>query len=914
MNSKPLSIAVRSLLSLAAASTTVAGNPAAAQEPASDDGMALGGIEEIVVVGRQESAAEQVLQERMKLDVVADLVAAEQISRVGDSTVSLALRRLPAVTVVADQFIYVRGLGERYSSTTVNGAYVPSPDLTRNVIPLDLFPAEIVETLSVQKGYSPDQPAAFGGGSIDIRTRGIPEDPLLVMQVGTGWNSESSGKGLDYKGGKDDEWGTDDGTRALPKEVRQALVDYQGDITPESILSGLRRDGQRHTLAEAEQVNRELITSMYRDIDLKKTSMDPDLNLELAAGNTWALDESGDWSFGAIVVGDYKNQWRDRERVVRSVNNPEDVVTNSQRTTNLVTMTGTASAGLDYAGEHRVQATYIYLRNTEDEATLSLGNNLNFQQSSGDQLRTYRIRYEERELDLLQFHGKHTLGSATRDLVGDQEFLEALDGLTFGWYYSDAKATTDLPSEIAVSAIDRVNPSTGELIQTSIRSSTSSADYRYTDLEDDANSSGFYLTMPFQGDSWRAEASGGYDYYEKGRSYLQTQLNFGTTAEAAQPSLIGTPGEVFSDSNILDPANRYELVLGGIGTESYLAGETIDAGWGKVDATWNDTWRLMAGVRWENFSRVSVPIDQYEYDPAVDKIRVPLDQIESTAASEDDYYPATALTWMRDGLMGSDRFQLRFGWSQTTARPDLREVSDATYIDPITEARVRGNPDLVPSDLDNFDLRGEWFFGGGDNVTVSLFYKQIDAPIETVAAAGTDDNVSLTFINADSADVYGIELEWLYGLGGLDWLSTESGLASGFFVSGNVTVSDSEIAIGAAAPDLTNDKRRLTQHAPWVVNLQLGFDAPNERHSASLAYNASGERLFFAGRGGAPDAYEQPFHSLDLVYSYYPTDSLSLKVRLQNLLDEDLVIEQGGVNVLEQTVGTSVKFDLSYRF
>jgi len=917
MNSKPLSIAVRSLLALAAASATVAGDRAEAQEQAvaqqqaAPDAVATGQMEEIVVTGRQLSSAEKVAEERMHLDVVADMVAAEQISRLGDSNVSLALRRLPAVTLVADQFIYVRGLGERYSSTTINSALVPSPDLTRNVIPLDLFPAEIVESLSVQKGYSPDQPAAFGGGSVDIRTRSIPESTLLTLQVGTGWNSDNSGKGLDYKGGKDDEWGTDDGTRALPKEIKQALVDYQGDISPNNILQGLRRDGGSYTLADAEQVNRELIASMDRNIDFKKTSLDPDFTLEAAGGNTWHFGESGDWSVGAIAVGDYKNQWRDRDRVVRSVNNPYDVVTKSQRTTNLVTLTGSASVGIDFAGEQLVQATYLYLRNTEDESTLSLGNNLNFQQSSGDQLRTYRIRYEERALDLLQFHGKHTFGPATRDLFGGLESLKFLDGLTAGWYYSDAKATTDLPSEIAVSAIDRVDPSTGDLLQTSIRPSTSSADYRYTDLEDDATSYGVYVSMPFEWGTWRVEPSGGYDYYEKGRSYLQTQLNFGTTAAAAQPALVGTPGQVFADDNILDPTNRYQLVLGGIGTESYLAGETIDAGWGKVDATWNDTWRLMAGVRWEDFSRISVPIDQYEYDTDIGKIRVPLDQIESTASSEDNYYPAAALTWMQDSYMGADRFQLRFGWSQTTARPDLREVSDAAFIDPFTEARIRGNPNLVPSDLDNYDLRGEWYFADGDNLTVSLFYKQIDAPIETVAAAGTDDNISLTFINADSADLYGIEAEWLYGFG---WLKRQGAMPEGMFLTGNVTWSDSEITIGSAALDLTNDKRPLTQHAPWVVNVQLGYDSANERHSTSLAYNGVGERLFFAGRGGAPDAYEQPLHSLDLIYSYYPTDSLSLKLRLQNLLDKDVVIKQGGVNVLEQTVGMNVKLDFAYRF
>jgi len=106
----------------------------------------------------------------------------------------------------------------------------------------------------------------------------------------------------------------------------------------------------------------------------------------------------------------------------------------------------------------------------------------------------------------------------------------------------------------------------------------------------------------------------------------------------------------------------------------------------------------------------------------------------------------------------------------------------------------------------------------------------------------------------------------------------------------------------------------MTQHSKYVANLQLGYDSPGGAHSASLAYSVFGERAFFAGRNGADDAYEQPFDSLDLVYSWFPTDTLSLKLRLQNLLDEQIEIEQGGVIVLEQTVGMTTKLDLSYRF
>jgi len=914
MNSVKLTTAVRTLLALAAASTLAPYASTAAQEtpsPPPPPGEASGApIEEIIVEGRQQSSAEAVLEERIKLDVVADIVSSEQISRVGDSTVSLALRRLPAVTIVADQFIYVRGLGERYSSTTLNGAYVPSPDLTRNVIPLDLFPAEIVDSLTVQKGYSPDLPAAFGGGSVNVRTRAIPDEPVLSLQVGTGWNNDSGDDGLSYRGGSDDRLGTDDGTRALPRPIIDATRQYLGDLSPTAIFDELRRQGGSPTFAQAEQINRELATSLYRDLDLQDKSLDPDLSFEAAAGNSWTLDEAGDWKVGVLAVGDYKNQWRNRDRINRSVSDPENVSSETQRTTNTVSLTGSANAGLSFAGEQSVQAMWLYLRNTDDEASLTLGNNSNFQQASGQQYRNYRVRFEERELEVLQFQGRHRLGAATRDLLGGLEQLTALDELQLDWYYSESTATTDIPTEATFSARDSVNPADGSLISTSIRSSTTAADYRYTDLQDEVTSYGWNVGMPFEFGNSKLELRGGYDYYEKGRSYLQTQLGLGTTAAAALPALEGTPGTVFTDDKILDPDNGFVLSLGGIGTESYLAAETIDAGWGKADWTWNDTWRVSAGARWEDFSQLSVPIDQYEYDPAIGIISLTPEELKAAATAEDEWYPALAVTYMRDDFW-AERFQLRFGWSLTTARPDLRELSAATYIDPITEARVRGNPELVSSDLANFDLRAEWFFTSGDNFTASLFYKQIDEPIETIAAPGTDDNIALTFINADNADLYGIEFEFLHGLG---WVRPESDLANAFFLSGNVTLSDSKLEVGSAAPNLTSSERRLSQHAPWVVNLQLGYDSPNQRHSASLAYNASGERLFFAGRGGEPDAYEQPFHSLDLTYSYYPTDALSVKLRLQNMLDSNVVIEQGGVDVIDQSVGSTIKLDLTYAF
>ena len=152
-----------------------------------------GPLEEVVVIGCLINSTQQLINERQDDDVVSDVMGSEMISRFGDTTVAVALRRIPGLSLVNDKFIYVRGLGERYSSTLLNGAAIPSPDLTRNVIPLYIFPTSIVSSLRVQKAYSADMPAAFGGGAVDIRTKGIPSGLTYAIEVGSGYNFENDG-------------------------------------------------------------------------------------------------------------------------------------------------------------------------------------------------------------------------------------------------------------------------------------------------------------------------------------------------------------------------------------------------------------------------------------------------------------------------------------------------------------------------------------------------------------------------------------------------------------------------------------------------------------------------------------------------------------------------------------------------
>jgi outer membrane receptor protein involved in Fe transport len=866
-------------------------------------------VEELVVTGRLRTTALDVVEARMEQDVVTDFLGAAAISRVGDSTASLALRRVPGVSLVNDQFIYVRGLGERYSSVQLNGAQVPSPDLTRNVIPLDIFPTAIIEAMSVQKAYSPEAPAAFGGGNVNIMTRGIPNGPIVNVEVGSGMNSDSNDSGLTYAGGSDDGLGTDDGTRALPAELQSALQTYEGDVDAFGILTKLNQDGNLHFLPEATAINRDLALSLNRNLGFQEKSLGPDGSLEVQLGNRWYPGEdNGRWEFGALGVLSYDNAWRNRERIRRSVSDPVNLNETKNRTINSVSTTGVVNLGVNFTPDHSINTNSFFLRNTDDETALSTRTTPAFLRSNGQQHRDYEIRFEERELTANQIRGKHVLGADTQEII---PFLGRgpLGGLIFEWYVSEAKAATEIPSEVTFLGQDRVDQVTGEVLSTSIRQSDFAARYRFTELDDEVDSNGWDVTKAFTLENSDVELSFGQDVAQKARSYTQLDFGLGTTELLAVPSLAGAPEDVFTDAHIGNPVNGFELTAGGLGTESYLAAQTEDGTYVKIDALLSQKWRLSGGVRQENFQQASLPIDRLQFDRTLGQCAlIPCDEValERIHFEEDELYPALSGTRIFNNVW-AETFQMRFGASETVARPDLREVSAATYIDPLTEARVIGNPNLVTSPISNFDVRAEWFFDDGDNFTASLFYKDIDRPIETVQGAGSDDNVVLTFTNAQRAEVKGLEVEWLKDLStlGPDFFEP-------FFFSGNITLSDSEVTIGDVAFNLTNDVRPMSQQSDYVANLQLGYDSHNGKHAFTVVYNTFGERLFFAGRDGAPDAYEQPFDSFDFVYSFYPTDHVSLKFRFQNLLDEKLEIQQDAVTVLEQNVGTTAKFDVKW--
>ena len=869
-------------------------------------------IEELVVIGRFYSSTQALINERIDDEVVSDVLGAESIGRLGDSTVAAALRRISGLSLVNDKFVYVRGLGERYSSTSLNGATIPSPDLTRNVIPLDIFPTSIVESLRVQKSYSADMPANFGGGSVDIRTKGVPDGFTYSIELGGGINFENDGEVLTYSGGSDDGWGTDDGTRALSREISAGINRFRGNVDVQGVLNTLLAEGntyptQAAALAAAQAENRALALELNRDIGVREKDDELDYDIKGSIGNTWYLGDA--WELGFLVGGSYETQWRETTKFARNFTDPEQLTDTELEATREVDLSANGNLGIRYGDDHEIATTTLYIRSTDDETAIRDFFNENRQRSDGIGFREYRLQFEERDVTVNQIRGTHRLGDATRELLpaGLNRALEWFPrDAEVSWFYSKSWAETLIPNQVSVDAQTTTDPLTGEVLASSVSLDTTAADFRFTKLNDDVENYGWMGSVPWRFGNYFVEVSFGGTHSEKVRTYEQTQISLGALTVGDASVLNGPLDQVFSDANINDPANNYVFDLQGTNNQSYIAATMTDSGFGKVDWIYDDTWRVSAGARWEDYRQVALDWNIYGY--SVDDPQITTDPValERAAFQDDQWFPSVSVTYMSNWL--AETFQLRLGWSESTVRPDLREITDASYVDPITDDLVDGNPGVVPSSVTNYDLRAEWFTASGDNFTISLFYKDIEDPIEFFESAASDTTTAREIINAESSEIYGIELEGLKSLGFI------GGWAEPFFVQGNFTIQDSELVAGPNADAPTNEKRKLTGASDFVANVMLGYDSPNGAHTASLIYNVFGERLYLAGRNGAPDGFEQPFHSLDLTYSWYPTEKLTLKAKFRNILDEAVTIEREGVRIFKEKPGQELSISLRYAF
>ena len=818
---------------------------------------AAGDVEEVVVTGTFDPTAFGE-SEQFSVNIIETL-GIEEIARFGDSDVAGSVVRVPSVTVQSGKFVFIRGLGGRYITTTLNGATLPSTNPTRREVPLDLFPSNIVKQLDVKKSFVASMPGESTGGNLVINTRTFPEEAAGKVSFNLGYTSGLTGDSVafDSVSGDYDFFGFDDGSRDEP-----------GGVV--GIADLLACTECRESLGPGQEQNLRRVGAILlrNGLDLGSQTAAPDMSLGLNFGDVF--DVAGN-EFGFFVAGNFKNGWSQREEGINRSYNPlgnGDIELFNDFTfteaTNQVEASGLVSLGLN-VGNSSYQSTSILSRTTESKTRITQGQD----GDSGAETFRYSIDWAERQFLSQQIAGEHVLGAGSNLIANWQ-----ISGSHARRYAPDRREVRfDLEGNDGI-----FNLQLGNLIR------------RFDDLSDSNFDASGALEYLFDNSVGEASVDAGIQFITRERDSDSRTFNFNGnegTFEDNAPNLRAS--DVITLDNITgDPSTGLAFNEATLPSDSYSATLDLNSVYSSFSQRFLGNFQAIVGLRYEDFFQ---DVDTFSIETGAPDPTEPLD--------EGIALPAVSLNWEINNSQ-----QLRFAASKTVSRPDFRERSNATFYDPEFDFRVRGNPNLVISEVLNIDLRWEMYWSDTESVSVALFQKTIDDPIERVLllASGTAGD-SRTFRNGDEADVIGVEFD-----GRRDFDLNGSGTRS-LFVTLNTSIIDSEI-------DVDNRTRKLQGQPDYTCNLVFGYDdfAGGIRHEFTALFNQAGETIVDVGQSGLPDVIEEPRLAVDLNYKAFLTDSLVLRAKVGNLLDETVEFTQGGQVLQEYKRGVTLQAGIDWSF
>jgi len=812
----------------------------------------------VVIAPYISGSLASVMAERRDSDGVTDVLSAEQISRAGDSDVAGALRRVTGLTLVNGRYIYVRGLGERYSSVLLNNAMIPSPDPTRRVVPLDLFPTDVIEAVVVQKTASPNLPGEFGGGTVLLRTIAFPAELTAKLNGKIGYREYTTGKdGLTYDGGGTDWLGKDDGTRAMPDSLAEATADGEF-LRPRSFTNP---DG--FSPEEIEMFGEDVATKSSYDVYDK--TLPPNLGLSGAIGDSYEFGKGNRWGFmGAFK---YDNSWVNVQETRKTYSAiasgglqlKDDIEV--YRTVNFIDLSGFANVGVEFAQDQNIGFNAMLLRQASDQSKISQGIEEN------QNLQRYELQWIENQLVNYQLLGSHVL-----------PFKE----WSIDWQYTDATATRDEPNTRNYRRDD--DNDDGEYL-ISTRSDSNSQSWSY--LKDNMNNWSVDSVLPLTFGSHGLALGGGLADVQRDRDASIRTFTF--QGNRIPQEALNLSWEEFLSPEFIGP-NGLQLKESTRATDTYTATQSLDALYFNLDLSlYNEKFRISAGAREEDNQQEVVTNDLS--NPSAPPVVGSIDQT--------DWLPSTAFTWAY-----SASAQFRLAYAESLNRPDFREMSPAPYLDPLLDLITVGNPNLVTASLKNYDARWEYYFSPSESFSLAAFYKDIANPIEKTLSSGGSGQI-ITLQNALGATLYGAEVDYYQSLDWVrnhDWLNWLEDFNLGFigpfdwdnfFIAFNFAWIESNVEIDSSLTTQTNADRPLQGQSPWVVNLQFGYSNPEGNTEWTVLFNEFGERISQAGVLGQPDIYEQPIPQLNFVYKRSFAEHWLLTLKLKNLLNPDVEFTQG---------------------
>lgn len=788
--------------------------------------------------------------------------------RTGDSNIADALRRVTGLSLAGGKFVIVRGLNERYSSATLNGSSLPSPEPLRRVAPLDLFPTSVLSGSLVQKTYSPEFSAEFGGGAIDLRTKSLPDESFFEIEGSVGLDTVSTGKdGLTYDGGDLDWLGFDDGTRSVPTALEGIFLDGP-QLSP-----GLLTEDQQNTIDTSINNSETLV--------LFNQSNPVNWGVRASGGSRAYVNDAISLGFVATVglSTDFVNREGDRRRntAVNSADGSFDanqgVALNVRSTQQNVGLNGLLSVGAEIYDNHEITATALVLRSSTKEGRIEQGVN-----NDRNQVRNDSTEFFERQVWQFQGNGQH--------------FFPALADLSLDWRIAYGEAFRDSPYERRVSYL--FDDTQNRFVYDFAGQENDFSPIRFSRLDDQNFGGGVDLVLPIMLGENNVDLKAGYAYTDKervtfDRRYAYRPSGDVTGLEGSRIDLIYS--DAVTGSNLL----RLEQTGVGLGNPDNFQGTLeVHAGYAGLDAELSQYFRLAAGVRYETSEQLTTTF--VTGNPSSETTFTPID--------EDYFLPAATLTWNPVG-----NIQLRGAFSQTIVRPQFREIAPVFFTNPDTDIPTFGNPNLVNSEIDNYDARIEWYFARGEFMTIGGFYKDITNPIEEINSSGFagGDQGGTSFINSPSAELYGVEFEFQKNFGLEDWDGWFGrwGETKELVLITNYTYTQSDVTGGPATvtqflgngqPLTTavtvNGDRSLQGQSDHLANLQFGYRDFKLNSQATVLFNYASKRIQQI-EGGAPNnrVIEYPPILVDFVWTrdldLFGERSSTLELKIANIFGED---------------------------
>lgn len=857
------------------------------------------GLEEVVVkVEAIKNSENAMLKMKMRSTNVIDGISADNLRKIGDSDAASSMKRVSGASVEGGKYVFVRGLGDRYTKTTLNGVDIPGLDPDRNSLQMDIFPTNIIDNLVVYKSFSAELPADFTGGIIDIDTKDFPEEKSGSVSISAGYNPQFhfNKNYLTYEGGKTDFLGFDDGTREIPAtgnipqfsdvvgnpdgEKATRYKEILGNFNP-TLAAMQRASFMDYSLGSSfgNQINKEKVTHGY--------------NLALSYKNNTEFYQD-------VIYGRYGLEGDPdiNQKVVRELQTGNYGVNNV-----LISALGGYSVKTKNA-KYNVKS--LFLQNGESKA--GVFDYFNSDQGAVFNGYQHNLEYNQRTLANLLISGEHRFDSSNIDVE---------------WKVSPTISRIKDP-DIRFTRYEI----RGNLFVVGTEAGFPERIWR--ELEEENIVSLVNTTKTFKVSEKDVKLNFGARHTYKNRDF--SVRNF--LLNVRDMTLTGDPNELLQPENIwpyngqVSKGTTYEVSFLPSNPNQFNANVNNYATYLSSEFTPVNRLKAIIGVRVEKYTQRYTGTDQLKVNVLNNDIV--LDDL--------DLFPTANLVYSL-----TEKQNLRGSYSQTIARPSLKELSYAEIYDPITGRTFIGglfrdandqagvvywDGNLQSSDIQNFDLRWETFGTYGQMFSVGAFYKQFKNPIEIVQFATQAGAFQPR--NVGDGTVLGAEFEFRKSLMFIaDTLRNFKFTTNITLVESRIKYSETEkesrIANARTNQPAIGDYRNMAGQAPYIINSGFSFGGAEKGFwngfEAGIYYNVQGPTLQFVGIVDRPDIYTVPFHSLNFNMNKTAgkEKNINLGFKVSNILLDKKELVFKSFDSEDQfftsiNPGINFSFSLSYKF